>query len=142
MTDPHITTADLFERYRMALRHELNANQLGLNAMLVKCVTLIANTPLCSAHDICITLQRDKAQIARLIKEATNKGWVTKQAAIEDKRRYILTLTDSGEILSEQITAAKKKVHAQMQVGLSNEDIVTFNRLSEKIAVNLTGTIR
>jgi len=128
----------LFESYRIALRHELNATQLGLNAMLVKCVTLIANTPHCTANDICTTLNRDKAQIARLIKEATLKGWVKKQPSANDKRSYILTLSETGLQLNEQIKKAKQKIHAQMQLGLSEEEIAIFSRISDKIAVNLT----
>lgn len=128
----------LFEAFRMAFRQQLNAKQLGLNAMIVKCVTIIATTPDCTAHHICITLNRDKAQIARLVKEMMVKGWVSKQPSTCDKRSYILTLTDAGLVLREQIQSAKETIHAQIEAGLSEQEIATFHRISEKIANNLS----
>lgn len=133
---------ELFDAYRMALRHQLNANQLGLNAMLVKCIMVIAKTPDCTANDICTTLNRDKAQIARLIKELIAKDWISKQPSRNDKRSYILSLTDAGLILKEQILAAKTTVHAQMELGLSAEELDIFSRISAKIAGNLATSKR
>lgn len=130
----------LFETYRIALRHALNANQLGLNAMYVKCVILISKTPNCTANDISTLLNRDKAQIARLIKEMTAKGWISKQPSQEDKRSFILTLTDSGSMLNQQIKQAEKDVAAQILVGLSEQDIATFTRISGQIIGNLAET--
>lgn len=132
------TIPDLFESYRVALRHALNAKQLGLNAMYVKCVILISKTPNCTANDISTILNRDKAQIARLIKEMIVKGWVDKKASKSDKRSYILALTVQGVALNEQIKQAKKRVSSQMLKGLSKEDIATFQRISGKIVDNLT----
>jgi DNA-binding MarR family transcriptional regulator len=128
----------LFEAYRIASRHALNANQLGLNAMYVKCVILISKTPNCTANDICTVLNRDKAQIARLIKEMILKGWIEKQPSQVDKRSYIITLTAVGLTLNEQIKQAKETVLSQMMIDLTKEDIAIFRRISEQIVNNLT----
>jgi DNA-binding MarR family transcriptional regulator len=130
----------LFETYRITLRHALNANQLGLNAMYVKCVILISKTPNCTANDISTILNRDKAQIARLIKEMIAKGWISKQPSQEDKRSFILALTDLGSILNEQIKQAEQDVAAQILVGLTQQDIEIFTRISERILGNLADT--
>lgn len=132
------TIPDLFESYRRALRHALNANQLGLNAMYVKCIILISKRPNCTANDICTILSRDKAQIARLIKEMILKGWVSKQSSESDKRSFILTLTEQGLLLNEQITVSKKRVSSQMLKGLSKEDVAVFERISGQIINNLS----
>ena len=59
----------LMQNYRVTIREAINAGELGLNAMHVRCLHIIAATPQCTANDIVNQTQRDKAQIARLVKE-------------------------------------------------------------------------
>ena len=60
----------LMQSYRVTTRDAINANDLGLNAMHVRCLHIIAATSQCTANDIVTQTQRDKAQIARLIERA------------------------------------------------------------------------
>lgn len=79
----------LSQYYRVNVRTAVNANELGLNGMHVRCLHVIANAPDCTANYIVRSMGRDKSQIARLVKEMISKGWIEKQASREDKRSQI-----------------------------------------------------
>lgn len=68
----------LSQFYRVNIRTAVDASELGLNGMHVRCLHVIANTPVCSASCIVKNMGRDKAQIARLVKEMIAKGWLEK----------------------------------------------------------------
>jgi len=63
------TLFELMQNYRVTIREAINAGDLGINAMHVRCIHIIASTSNCTANDIVTKTQRDKAQIARLIKD-------------------------------------------------------------------------
>ena len=123
--------------YRLAIRSGLKANEIGLNAMHVKCLTFINNSQYCTANDIVSYLARDKAQIARLIKEMIDNQWLTKTTNPQDKRSQLLSLTKEGQSLAEQISATQNQVHQQIQYNLSNEEIAAFIKTAEIISSNL-----
>ena len=55
------TIFNLVHSFKLTMRSELKANQLGLNAMYVSCLTYIKKTETCTANDIVNHLCRDKA---------------------------------------------------------------------------------
>ena len=123
--------------YRLAMRSALKANEIGLNSMHVKCLSFIKKNASCTAHDIVCFFDKDKSQIARLIKEMIDHKWITKTANPEDKRSLILSLTKDGEVLATQISEAQVKVKQQMLQGLSQEELHVFNKVSETMTNNL-----
>ena len=58
------TLFELMQNYRVTIREAINAGELGINAMHVRCIHIIANVNNCTANDIVTKTQRDKAQIA------------------------------------------------------------------------------
>ena len=71
----------LAQSYRVHIKEAVNANELGLNGMHVRCLHAIANCPQCTANAIVNQLGKDKAQIARLIKDMLDKGWLEKHSS-------------------------------------------------------------
>lgn len=125
------------ERYRVTIRAAIDANELGIGAMHVRSLTVIAETQDCTANHIVTTLSRDKAQVARLVKELLAAGLIEKNAHPEDKRSQILTLSSSGNTLMKQLKAAKATIQLQMTQGLSTHELDLFNAIAHKIADNL-----
>ena len=123
--------------YRLAMRSELKANEIGLNSMHVKCLSFIKKNESCTAHDIVCFFDKDKSQIARLIKEMIEHKWITKTANPDDKRSLILSLTKDGEVLAMQLSEAQAKIKQQMLQGLSQEELRVFNKVSETMTNNL-----
>jgi len=128
----------LVHAYRLAMRSSLKASETGLNAMHVQCLPFILRKKSCTANDLVTFFVRDKAQIARLVKEMIAYNWIIKVANPEDKRSQLLSLTDDGKKLVAQIEATQNKVHRQMQANLTLEELNTFQRVSKIMTTNLT----
>ncbi|XPF94921.1 MarR family winged helix-turn-helix transcriptional regulator [Colwellia sp. RE-S-Sl-9] len=129
---------DIIHSYRNAMRTALNANELGLNYMHIKCLTFINSNEVCTANDIVTFFARDKAQIARLIKEMIDKQWLTKTVNTEDKRSQLLSLTKKGKQIVAFIVETQANVHKQMQKNISLEELESFLKIANTMAKNLT----
>jgi len=128
---------NILHSYKMAMRSTLKGHEAGLNGMNVKCLTFISKSQNCTANDIVIFFNRDKAQIARLIKEMMTNGWLTKTANPEDKRSQLLRLTEQGKELAELIRITDQQVYKKMQENISVEELTAFKRIALKISANL-----
>ena len=125
------------ERYRLTVRGAINASELGIGAMHVRSLKIIAETPDCTANHIVIKLVRDKAQVARLVKELLNIELIDKNAHPEGKRSQILTLNAQGKKLMKQLQHAQEKIQRQMLQGLSAEQQQQFEDIAQHISLNL-----
>lgn len=135
---PRECILNLSQFYRVNIRAAVNANELGLNGMHVRCLHVIANTPACTANCIVKSMGKDKAQIARLVKDMIAKGWLEKNASHDDKRSYILTLSESGRKLQQKISVIEKELERTILDGLSDEEVAEFQRIAEKMLANLS----
>ncbi|MFY8325078.1 MarR family winged helix-turn-helix transcriptional regulator [Pseudoalteromonas sp. ZZD1] len=127
----------LAQSYRVTVRNSINANELGINALHVRCLHIIAQTPGCTANDIVQQTQRDKAQIARLIKELIKLDLVTKCADENDKRCFILSFTTAGEQLLQKLHAAEQSVDALLCKGLDQSQIDNFLHTANTMISNI-----
>ena len=123
--------------YRLTMRSKLNASDIGLHSMHVKCLTFIDRNTVCTANDIAVFFSRDKAQIARLIKEMIDKNWVNKVANPQDKRSQLLSLTEQGKSLANLIADTQRDVQEKIQKNLSTEELEEFKRVADIIANTL-----
>ncbi|MDB1125164.1 MarR family winged helix-turn-helix transcriptional regulator [Vibrio algarum] len=131
------TVFNFIQLYRLAMRSALKAHEIGLHSMHVKCLTYIERTEVCTANDIVRFFSRDKAQIARLIKEMIDKDWIQKTANPEDKRSQLLSLTENGKDLAELISATQTKVHTKIEENLTSQELAEFKRVADIMASNL-----
>ncbi|WP_163930075.1 MarR family winged helix-turn-helix transcriptional regulator [Paraferrimonas sp. SM1919] len=127
----------IFHAYKSAFRKLINANERGLNASYAKSIDAIAKNENCSANLLVKLLQRDKAQIARVVKDLIAKGWVTKTPSAHDKRLQILTLTESGLAIAADIAQAKQTLAAAITGNHSKEELATFEKVSQQMIDNL-----
>lgn len=126
----------LSQHYRVNIRSAINAGELGLNGMHVRCLVVIANTPNCTANCIVKKTKRDKAQIARLVKEMIIKGWLEKNASATDKRSHILSLSESGIQLQKRIKHLEQSIEDSLMSNLSANDIADFEMIMGKLLAN------
>ncbi|GAA6186620.1 helix-turn-helix domain-containing protein [Aliiglaciecola sp. NS0011-25] len=127
----------LAQAYRTHIKDAVNANELGLNGMHVRCLHTIAKLPQCTANTIVQQLGKDKAQIARLIKDMIAKGWLEKKSSEQDKRSQILTLSKSGAQLQQQLSHLEKNLEESITAGLTTQEVEDFQRVSTKMLANL-----
>ena len=137
----HISLANtlfaLIQNYRVTIREAINAGELGLNAMHVRCLHIIATTTQCTANDIVNQTQRDKAQIARLVKELIALKLINKDASEHDKRCFILSCTSEGRSLYDKLLAAEQQVNAQMCKNLNPQQINDFLHTAQQMIKNM-----
>lgn len=131
---------NILHSYKMAMRSTLKGHEPRLNGMNVKCLAFISNKENCTANDIVILFNRDKAQIARLIKEMMVNDWLTKAANPEDKRSQLLQLTSTGKELAELIRKTEQQVYKKMQENISAQELNEFKRIALNISANLKKT--
>ncbi|UXI03620.1 MarR family winged helix-turn-helix transcriptional regulator [Photobacterium sp. TY1-4] len=127
----------LSHHYRVAIRKAIQAKELGLNGMVVRCLHIIDGHPQCTANVIVQTMARDKAQIARLVKEMMALNLIEKQPNPDDKRSHLLALTGQGAQLVARIRAAELALDQQMRRGISEDDLSAFRRVSRAMADNI-----
>lgn len=127
----------LMQHYRITIRNVINANELGLNAMHVRCLHLIDETESCTANDIVQKTQRDKAQIARLVKELIALKLIEKKASIEDKRRFILSFTHQGNALLTKLLEAQQQINQHLCAGISEAEIQMVLSVVDKMNSNV-----
>ncbi|MCU4675247.1 MarR family transcriptional regulator [Catenovulum sp. 2E275] len=129
----------LIHQYKKNIRHAVNARELGLTGMHVRVINILARLPKseATANELVKLLGRDKAQIARLLKELIFNGLVTKQENPLDKRSQLLVLTEQGKQLTQTIKQAEQQILAQMQAGLTPEELSLFNQITLKMMNNL-----
>ena len=91
------------------------------------------NTP-CTAHDVVVATQKDKAQITRLINELIKLEYVIRQQDELDKRQYILTLTTEGQECFADIKLIRQQVSEKMTQGVTQtqqEQLIEWIMLME-----------
>ncbi|MEL0659933.1 MarR family transcriptional regulator [Psychromonas arctica] len=131
------TLFTLMQSYRVTIRKAINANELGLNAMHVRCLHIIAGNKGCTANDIVNQTQRDKAQIARLVKELIGLNLIDKRASEEDKRSYILSFTVQGNELFNKLLNAEQQVNELMCQNLTPQQIQAFSNVASIMSQNM-----
>ncbi len=131
------TLFTLMQNYRVTIRKAINANELGLNAMHVRCLHIIADTKSCTANDIVNQTQRDKAQIARLVKELISLDLINKRGCEEDKRSYILSFTVQGDELFNKLLSAEQQVNELMCQNLTPQQIQAFSNVALIMSKNM-----
>ncbi|MCQ8820414.1 MarR family winged helix-turn-helix transcriptional regulator [Pseudoalteromonas agarivorans] len=131
------TLFELMQNYRVTIREAINAGDLGINAMHVRCIHIIASTSNCTANDIVTKTQRDKAQIARLIKDLIALNLINKQASDHDKRCFILSLTKQGNTLFDKLLASEQQINDQMCKNLNPQQIKDFLDTAQQMIKNM-----
>ena len=83
-------------------------------------------------------MDRDKGQLARLIKDMTNKGLIEKTKNPNDTRSHLLGLTNHGKSVLKEMLAIEAKFLQKMRANLSQEQIDAFNDIAVSMTANLS----
>lgn len=105
--------------------------------MHVRVLKIISKKPQCTAVDIANFLDRDKAQVTRLISSLIKHELIVKELNPQDKRSQYLRVTQSGQAIMETLVDADKAMLDKMQQGISDQDLTTFLRVARQITSNL-----
>lgn len=128
----------LMYNFKKAMLKNLAGAELNVAPMHIRSLHLIHNIDKCTAANIAETMERDKAQITRLINDLISQGFIVKTPNPEDKRSQYLTLTDHGKEVLGEMKKVADKVHTEMHQGINSKDIESFYRTAAKMTKNLS----
>ena len=138
---PNSLPEDLFRlmhNFKKAILKNLAGAELNVAPMHIRSLYLIKSIDKCTAVNIAETMERDKAQITRLITDLISQGFIVKTPNPKDKRSQYLTLTDQGEKVLREMKKIAGKVYKEMHQGIDPKDIENFYRTAAVMTDNLS----
>ncbi|MGR5390004.1 MULTISPECIES: MarR family winged helix-turn-helix transcriptional regulator [Vibrio] len=105
--------------------------------MNIRVMKIITKKSPCTAIDIAHYLNRDKAQVTRLVNALINQELVKKSPNPEDKRSQLLILTDKGQEVMSKISDIDRDMLKRMTKGMAEDELEQFRKIAKKMAQNL-----
>lgn len=128
---------DITQLLRVQISKQLDDSHLPLTFFQSLALEHIGDLAPCSAHDIVIATKKDKAQITRLVNELCKLGYVERQQSEQDKRIYMLILTESGKQAYDSIQSIRTEVAQQMIAGIDDVQLSVVRQLLVQMETNL-----
>jgi len=82
-------------------------------------------------------IAKDKPTTVRILAKLNQKGLISMQESLKDKRSYFVCLTEKGSALQARLIPIVEAVKAQALKDFEPVEIVEFNRLLKKTHRNL-----
>ncbi|GLR04072.1 MarR family transcriptional regulator [Vibrio hyugaensis] len=120
------------------LHEQIEQLELPIAPMHVRVIKIISKQSPCNAMDVVNFLNRDKAQVTRLIKTLIEKGFIEKRPNPEDKRSQCLLTTEKGNKVLAKIKAVDAEIFQKMTLDVSVEELEAFQLVAGKLAENLS----
>ena len=139
MTTPQLIESmfRLMRSFKSRLSAELEAEGLSIAPMHMKLLKMIAAMDECTAQRIAQSINRDKAQVNRVVKELVAQEMIARSPNPVDKRSQLLSLSDKGEAALQSMKAVENRVLGRMTDGIEIENQQTFIALAEQLRSNL-----
>ncbi|MCF6453291.1 MarR family transcriptional regulator [Vibrio sp. MMG022] len=120
------------------LHEQIEQLELPIAPMHVRVIKIISKQSPCTAMDVVNFLNRDKAQVTRLIKTLIEEGFIEKRPNPEDKRSQCLLTTEKGHEVLSKIKAVDAEIFQKMTLNVSEEELEAFQLVAGKLAENLS----
>ena len=88
-----------------------------------------------NSRELVDKLSYNRAKLKDIARKAERRGFVVIEKA-DEKKTYIVKLTDEGEKLAEKRCAAQDKAASAILESFSDEEIAQLNALTEKIIIS------
>ncbi|PTQ01203.1 MarR family winged helix-turn-helix transcriptional regulator [Vibrio sp. ZF 223] len=105
--------------------------------MNIRVMKIITKKSPCTAIDIAHYLNRDKAQVTRLVNALINQELVKKSPNPEDKRSQLLILTNKGQEVMSKVSDIDRDMLKRMTKGMAEDELERFRKIAKKMAQNL-----
>lgn len=127
----------VMHRYRAAVMRELRDNTQALAPMEHRALAFFAHTPGATLSDMVEHSGKDKAQLARLVRDLRDKALLDASPDPHDRRITRLTLSQAGEAMHKAAQECQRAVQMKAVTGLSHTECIQLTALMEKILTNL-----
>ncbi|KAB0303891.1 MarR family transcriptional regulator [Vibrio fortis] len=119
------------------VHEKIEALDLDIAPMHVRVLKIITKKPQCTAVDIANFLDRDKAQVTRLLSALIKQELIVKEPNPEDKRSQCLAITERGKAIVDQLSEVDSEMFEKMKIGIDSDELATFERVAKTMAQNL-----
>lgn len=117
-------------RMENGLTEKISVHHLGLLLAISK------NEHDVIQQDMATKLGKDKSAILRMIDSLEEKKLVSRVPDLEDRRKNKLILTEQGSRVIQEFLIIDKEVFKELCTGLTDDEIKTFFKVTEKIKDN------
>ena len=80
---------------------------------------------------------KDQANMTRILDKVVKKGWVQRLDAVEDRRAYLLYLTDEGKRMVETTYPLVTQVKEKLESRLTDQEIKVVMSILDKLSESL-----
>lgn len=87
----------------------------------------------CGQKELTVTFNASSAAMAVSIGKLEEKGLIVKEAADDDKRNNIISLTQKGEDLLAQVAASFEAEETKEEAPMSEEELSQLTKLQKKL---------
>ena len=95
----------------------------------VRYIMFIYDNPNCSQEDLVNMFSQSKGNIAKVLKKLEDLGYIKRQTNPENRRKYMLNITENGEELVPKYR--KLSLDWEREVGISDSDDELKERIKE-----------
>lgn len=108
--------------FHARMQAQVAAHGSGLTTFQARLINLIGRKEGISQVSLALYTERDKAQIARAIKELEGRGFVTRSAHAADWRTQRLALTTEGNKIHAELNVLREELAAIALRGVTEEE--------------------
>ncbi|WP_210455464.1 MarR family winged helix-turn-helix transcriptional regulator [Vibrio crassostreae] len=138
---PDNTSLESIFRLVHSLKRQMSEQIESLDSeiapMNIRVMKIITKKSPCTAIDIAHYLNRDKAQVTRLVNALINQELVKKSPNPEDKRSQLLILTNKGQEVMSKVSDIDRDMLKRMTKGMAEDELEQFRKIAKKMAQNL-----
>ena len=127
---------EAIKTYRMYAQKQLKTNQFNITIdqwLVLKC---LKENPKSTQIELAEKVFKDNASITRIIELLVKAGFLVRKVNQNDRRKFDLKITASGEQILADVYKIVLKNRAKALEGISEEEIETVNVILKKISFN------
>ncbi len=109
------------------------ANRFGLTIPEWRVIVILGRFPGLSAVEVAERTLMDKVAVSRAVTKLIKNGRVHREFADADRRRSILTLSDQGLRVLEEIAPLALGIEDMLLEGLSAKEVETLNTVMDRL---------
>ena len=98
--------------------------------------TIEEKAPL-SQKQLSDSLEKNQNTVKALVTHLLSKGWITRHQDPSDKRNQLLTLTETGQQITQELSFLDEKANLAFLQTFTAEENETFSKLLAKIETSL-----
>ncbi len=127
----------LLHLFKRQMAEQIGNLDYDIAPMHMRVLKIITKKSPCTSIDIAHYLDRDKAQVTRLINTLISEKLLIKAPNPADKRSHFLELTEAGKKVMSDVASIDRNVFKKLAQGIGEDELASFNATAEKMARNI-----